>query len=148
MKEFCVKSIAAATLLAAAMAATSAFAEDPSPGLWEISMESRVTSDPGWKPQPFILTQCLTAGDAKDPTRLIGSIASPGASGCSYTEKSYSGNVFRFAMDCSGSYRLRSRGEVNFSASSFNGRITTSGSINGQATEFSNLVSGRRVGSC
>ena len=135
-------------LVGVTAAAIPAFAEDLSPGLWEIKMESRVPSNSGWAPSPFTLTQCLTAGDAQDPTKLIGSIATPGATGCSYTEKSYSGSTFRFAVDCAGAYGLRSKGSVTFGANSFNGDITATASVGGQATEFKNRVSGRRIGGC
>ena len=111
-------------------------------------MESRVPSDPGWVPSAFNLTQCLTAADAREPAKLISSLATPGATGCNYTEKSYSGGVFRFALDCSGSYGLKSRGSVTFGADSFNGTITATGSVGGQATEFQNRIAGKRVGSC
>ena len=142
------KKIQFLIFLAATMVATSAFAEDLSPGLWEITMESRVPTDTGWTPSPFNLTQCFTASDAQDPSRLISSISTPGATACNYTEKSYSGSTFRFTLDCSGYYGLKSKGSVTFSANSFNGNITATGSVSGQATEFQNRVSGTRVGGC
>lgn len=134
--------------LLAAMAMTAAFAEDPSPGLWEITMDSRVPVDTGWAPAPLGVTQCLTASDARDPSSLVGSMSTPGATGCSYTERSYSGSTFRFAVECSGSYGLKSRGSVTFGAVSFDGNITATVTLNGQATEFQNRVSGKRVGDC
>src|SRR5208282_6453162 len=79
------------------------FAEDLSPGLWEITMETRVPSAEGFAPAPTKITQCLTADDAHDPSRLVGSIATSGATDCSYTDKSYTGSTFHFVMDCSGS---------------------------------------------
>ena len=69
-------------LLASALAAATAFAEDLSPGLWQITMESKVAGDSGWAPSPFNMSQCLTANDARDPSALIGSISTPGATGC------------------------------------------------------------------
>lgn len=135
-------------LLAASIAAPLTLAEDLTPGLWEITMESRVPTEAGWKPAPFTLKQCLSAGDAKDPTKLVGSIATPGASGCNFTEKSYSAGTFRFSLDCAGSFGLKTRGTVTFGASSFGGTITATGNLGGQVTEFQNQVSGRRVGGC
>ena len=134
--------------LTATLAATPAFAEDLSPGLWEITVGSRVGAAPGWAPAPFNLMQCLTANDARDPSKLIGSISTPGATGCSYTERNYSGSTFQFALDCSGSYGIKSRGSVTFSASNFSGEITATGKVAGQATEFQNRVSGTRLGDC
>ena len=134
--------------LTAAMAATTAFAEDLSPGLWEITMESRVGAAPAWAPEPFNLSQCLTGNDARDPSKLIGSISTPGATGCSYTERNYSDSTFRFALDCSGSFGIKSRGSVTFGATQFSGEITATGNVAGQNTEFQNKVSGTRVGDC
>ena len=102
--------------MTAAMAATTAFADDLSPGLWEITMESSAGAAPEWAPAPFNLKQCLTANDARDPSKLIGSISAPGATGCSYTERIYSDSTFRFALDCSGTFGIKSRGSVTFSA--------------------------------
>ena len=111
-------------------------------------MQSRVPTDAGWNPSPFNLTQCLTAGDAKDPSRLISSISTPGATGCNYTEKNYFGSTFQFALDCSGSYGLKSRGSVTFSANSFNGEFTTTADLGGQTVEIQNRISGKRLGGC
>jgi hypothetical protein len=130
------------------LASTLAMAEDLAPGLWSISMESRVQAETGWTPAPFNLTQCLQSSDAKDPSRLISSIASPGATGCTYTERNYSGSTFRFALECAGTLGIKSRGTVTFSANSFEGSMSATTDINGKATEFQNRLSGKRVGDC
>ena len=67
-------------------------------------METRVPADPGFAPPPFKRTQCLTAQDAADPSRLIAGLANPGASGCTYTDKRYSGSTFVFSMQCTGTF--------------------------------------------
>jgi len=134
--------------LTAALATTTSLADDLSPGLWEITMESRVGAAPAWAPAPFNLTQCLTANDARDPSKLIGSISTPGATGCSYRERNYSGSTFRFALDCSGAFGIKSRGSVTFGATQFSGEITATGNVAGQTTEFQNKVSGTRIGDC
>ena len=134
--------------LTATLTAGPACAEDLAPGLWEITIESRAPADSGWTPSPFSLTQCLTAGDAEDPSRLISSISTPGAKDCNYTDKSYSGGTFRFTLDCSGSFGLKSEGSVTFGANSFNGSIRARGNVGGQTVEFHNRVSARRLGAC
>ena len=58
-------------LLAAAFSAPG-FAADMSPGLWEITVESRVADQPGLGREPFRLTQCLSAADTRDPNALLG----------------------------------------------------------------------------
>ena len=136
-----------AALLAAAFPACG-LAADLSPGLWEITLETRVAAQPGFTPEPFRLKQCLTAADAKDPSALLGGLANPGASGCSYSDKSYSGNTFRFTMQCAGSLGIRSHGEVTFSADSMNGTVSASANVGGEKTELSNRISGRRLGGC
>ncbi len=137
----------APALLAAAIPAR-ALAADLSPGLWEITLETRVAAQPGFTPEPFHLKQCLTAADARDPSALLGGIANPGASGCSYSDKSYSGSTFRFSMQCAGSFAIRSHGEVSFSADAMNGSVTSTADVGGEKTELSNRISGRRLGGC
>ncbi len=128
--------------------ATPGLAADMSPGLWEITLESRVAAQPGFAPEPFRLTQCLTAADTRDPSKLLGGIANPGASGCTYTDKAYSGNTFRFSMQCTGSLAIQSQGEVSFTSDSMNGTITAIANVGGEKTELSNKVSARRLGGC
>lgn len=137
-------------LFSATLALTlgTAFAEDLSPGLWEITMESRVANDAAWTPSPFGLTQCLSAADAKDPSKVIGSISTAGATGCTYTEKTYTGSTLRFALECTGTFALKPRGSVTFSANSFNGNITATSNMGGQTVEMQNRLAGKRLGNC
>ena len=125
-----------------------AFAADISPGMWEITLETRVAAQPGFAPEPFRLTQCLSASDARDPSNVLGGMANPGASGCTYANKAYSGNTFRFSMQCAGSFAIQSQGDVSFTTDSMNGTITSVANVGGEKTEFSNKVSARRLGGC
>lgn len=135
-------------LVVTAVTSSLAMADDLTPGLWDITMESRVPAETGWTPTPFNLRQCLSASDARDPSRLVSSISTQGASGCNFTEKSYSAGAFRFAMDCAGSFGLKTQGTMVFGANSFSGTITATGNLGGQTTEFQNRVSGKRIGGC
>ena len=128
--------------------ASLSYADDINPGLWAISMETRTSAAPGFQPAPFTLNQCFTAADARDPSKLFGGISNPGASDCQFTERNYSGNTFRFAMQCGGTYGLVTRGEVSFDAQSMNGSITAKGNVGGTPTEFQNKISARRMGNC
>ncbi|MCX7178780.1 MAG: DUF3617 family protein [Proteobacteria bacterium] len=145
-------SLLCCTVLAATatatVTATAAAAEELAPGLWEITLETRVPGAEGFSPGANQIQQCLTLADARDPSRLMGSLSSQGASGCGFTSKSYSGNTFRFTMECAGSFELKTRGEVSFSASSMSGTITATGSLNGKVTEFQNKLAARRLGNC
>lgn len=134
--------------LYAALLCTPGAAADMAPGMWEITVETRVAAQPGYTPEPVRVKQCLTAADAKDPSALLGGMSNPGASGCTYSNKAYSGNTFRFSMQCSGSFAIQSQGEVSFTADSMNGTITAVADIGGQKTELGNKVSARRIGGC
>jgi len=136
------------TMAALSLAPLSAPAGDLSPGLWEISMETRVPATPEFAPPPVRRTQCLHTEDARDPTSLLGEISTAGATGCSYSEKTYSGNTFSFVMQCSGTYALQSRGQVTYTAETAEGRITSTANLGGAAVQTENTLSARRVGGC
>jgi hypothetical protein len=139
--------IVTAGIIALALSA-AACADDIAPGLWELSLEARVESEPGFQPGPMTVNQCVAKADAGDPGKLLAPIATAGATGCSYLQKSYSGQTFRFAMQCSGALELRTSGEVTFSASGFRGTLTTSSVIEGSKVEFKSALTGRRLGDC
>ena len=137
------------TMTALLLTPLSAAAGDLSPGLWEISMETRVPASPDFAPPPFHRTQCLRSEDARDPTSLLGDISTAGATGCSYSDKTYSGNTFSFTMQCSGTYGLQSRGQVSYSAETVEGRITSTANLGGgAAVQTENTLSARRIGGC
>ncbi len=140
--------IAALLLSAAAFGAANSFAADVSPGLWEITMETRMPSTPGFTPPPVRTTQCLSAEDARDPARLMGGIANPGASGCTYTRRSYSGNSLTFAMQCAGTFAIEASGEVEFTADTMHGSLTATADVGGSKVETRNTLSARRIGAC
>ncbi len=127
---------------------TTAQAADLAPGLWEIRLENRVANQPGFAPQPFRLTQCLNAADAQDPSALLGGLANPGASDCTYADKTYSGNTFRFSMQCAGSFAIRSQGEVSFTADTMKGTINTVADVGAEKLKLGNKISARRLGGC
>jgi len=135
-------------LLALILISGAALADDISPGSWQISMETRVPSDAGFKPPAFSVTQCLTAEDARDPSRFLGGVSNPGASGCRYTDKSYSGNRFSFTMQCEGSYAIQASGNVSFTASTMDGTIESTATVAGKPVQTENKLVARRLGSC
>ena len=135
-------------MLLAAACSAPCLAAEMSPGMWEITLETRVAAQPGFTPEPFRLRQCLTAADARDPSALLGGVANPGASGCTYGNKAYAGDSFRFSMQCAGSYAIQAQGEVSFTADSMNGTINAVANVGGQKSELSNQISARRLGGC
>lgn len=138
----------AKTLLALIFMSNAALADDISPGSWQIMMETRVPAEPGFAPPAFQLTQCLTAEDARDPSRVLGGVSNPGASGCNYTDKSYSGNTFTFAMTCGGGYGIKASGRIAFTANSMDGTIQSTANVAGKPVETQNKISARRLGGC
>jgi hypothetical protein len=137
-------ALAAALLLAVCPAS----ADDVSPGLWEITLETRVPADAGFAPTPFKLTQCLTAQDARDPARVLAGVSSPGASGCDYTDRSYAGNSFSFSMQCAGSLGIQSSGRVAFTPDTMDGNITATANLDGKPVQTESRISARRLGGC
>jgi hypothetical protein len=127
---------------------TFAFGADVSPGLWEITMETRVPSEPGFAPPPFTIQQCVSAEDARDPSRLLGQMSTPGASNCEYSNKSYSGNSFSFSMQCAGSYGIQSTGRVSFTADTMDGTIESTANVGDKPVQTQNKISARRLGGC
>jgi hypothetical protein len=123
------------------------WSQDLSPGLWQISVHAKsaaIQTDI----TPLQVSQCLTAEDAKDPSKLMGTITSPDASGCIYSNKSYSGNTFHFTMECTGTFVIKATGNVSFTSSTLSGTISTSATVSGQQLEMSNSVSAHRIGDC
>jgi hypothetical protein len=135
-------------LIAIGLASTAALAADISPGSWEITMETRVPAEPGFAPPPFAITQCLTDADARDPSRVLGSVSNPGATGCNYTEKSYSGSTFSFAMQCTGTYAIKASGRVLFTPDTMQGNIDSTATVADKPVQTVNKISARRLGSC
>jgi hypothetical protein len=133
---------------AALAAASMSRAADLSPGLWEITMETRVAATPGFAPPPFRITQCFSAEDTRDPARLLGQIANPGAAGCTYSKRDYSGNSLSFAMECAGTFAIVSTGQVSFSTDTMEGSITATANVGGTSVETQSKMSARRVGGC
>ena len=134
--------------LGALALASAARADDIAPGLWELTLEARVASEPDFQPGPMTLNQCVTQEDARDPSKLLGPIAAAGATGCSYSERSYAGQEFRFTMQCSGTLELKTTGEVTFTATTLRGLLTSSSSIEGKTVEFKSALIGHRLGEC
>jgi hypothetical protein len=135
-------------LIAAGLMSNAALADDISPGSWQISMETRVPAEPGFAPPAFQITQCLTAEDARDPSRVLGGVSNPGAMGCAYTNKSHSGNTFSFAMQCEGSDAIKAAGRVSYTADTMNGTIESTANVLGKPVQTENKISARRLGGC
>ena len=136
-------------IVALALAAPVAFAQDVSPGLWEITMVTRVPAEPGFQPPIATITQCITPETAKDPGALFTQIGNPGVQNCRFQDRNYhGGNTYTFAMTCKGTYQIRSSGQVQFTKESMEGTVNAVATIDNKDVETQNKVSARRVGGC
>jgi hypothetical protein len=119
----------------------------PSPGLWQIDAQTQAVGVP-LALSPMAIEHCLTADDAKDPSRLLGRLSSPGATGCAYTDSAYTGSNFHFAMACGGIFAIKATGDVTFTAATLTGAIDSTATINGQVVAMRSNLSARRLGDC
>ena len=121
---------------------------DLAPGLWELSLSAKVPAEPGFDPGSFTVTQCLTAGDAANPSKILGPLTTPSSGQCSFANTSYAGGNLRFSMVCNGTLGLKTTGEVSYSATTMHGELTTSSTIDGKSVEFKSVISGHRLSDC
>lgn len=146
----CRRVLLACAVSLASLAAHAA--AEISPGLWELSLETRTDSAPGFQPPAFVIQQCIRAQDAANPGDILAKMSTQGASGCNYTNRSWSGNTFRFAMSCSGSYAINASGDVTVSdANNISGQFQATANVGGNQqgpTLFRNILKGRRVAGC
>ena len=143
MKKFHKSSAICMALLCTTVLA----AEDVRPGLWKISLEAAVAASPDWKPQAFELTQCLTESDAQNPSRLLLGMASPGATGCDYSNRQYSGNSMTFDVSCAGTLGIKGQGQVTFTQTTLDGVLNLS--MGGaDKIEMQNKIHASYLGSC
>ena len=142
------KKLLKLTALSLVAVTTNSFAvEDINPGLWKISMESGVAATPDWKPQPFELSQCLTASDAQNPDSLLLGMSSSGATGCDILNRQYSGNTLTFDVSCAGTLGLKGHGQVTFTATSLDGTldVTMGGE---EKIDMQNKIHASYLGNC
>lgn len=140
-----------AAALALLAASTGPFAEGIKPGLWKISLESRVAAAPGWQPEPFEMTQCLSEADAQNPDRLLAGLGEQGVSGCDFLNRDYSGSSVKFDLSCGGQLGLTGHGEMMFTDTSMDGTIDVSFADAGQGgerTAMQNRLRAVYLGNC
>lgn len=107
-----------------AISSLSAIAEEMLPGLWQITLTSRVAATPDWNPEPFQLTQCLTEQDVQNPDRLLTGLSTSGASGCAFSNRHAAGQHLDFAVRCDGALGIEGQGAVDFTTTTVKGVLT------------------------
>lgn len=140
-----IKIISLAVFLSAAQ---STLAADLQPGLWELTLETRVPASPDFAPAPNTAKQCLTEHDAQDPSRVLGSLANPEVSNCTFTENNLAGYTLHFKMQCAGTLNMQTVGDISYSATTMEGSFVSTANILGQTTEIHSKVTAHRLGGC
>jgi uncharacterized protein DUF3617 len=116
---------------------------DVDPGNWEFTMTTTVEGMPG-NVGPVTQTRCLSAEDARDPSRVLGP---GGGSACEFSNRNDTGTVFSFEISCSGQLPMRGSGTVRYSANTMNADVQLSASGAQNFVTRSN-ISARRLGPC
>jgi hypothetical protein len=118
---------------------TLAARADIEAGNWEIAATTTVQGIK--EPTSFMQTRCLTAEEARDPSRLFG--PSAGAR-CQFTSRNDSGSVFSFEISCSGQPPFRGTGSVRYARESLEGELEL------KTDDFvtRSRIAGRRLGGC
>ncbi|MCC6136612.1 MAG: DUF3617 domain-containing protein [Candidatus Contendobacter sp.] len=138
----------AAILLAVSM---NGIAEDIQPGLWRITLESRVAATPDWNPEPFQLSQCLTTADAQNPEQLLVGLSTSGVSGCEFLNRQASGQRLQFEVRCGGALGIQGQGTVDFTATTVAGVLNAHFAATddaAEAVEMQNQLQAVYVGPC
>lgn len=119
------------------------------PGLWEYKM----TMDMPGMPQmpmggtPMIIKRCLSAEDAKNPSRAFEGHKSKHQ--CVQEEYKKTGNTISYKVRCSGANPSTGSGEFTIAEDHFEGKMKISmESRQKNVREITQLTSGRRIGEC
>lgn len=140
-----------ALTLGLVISSPAASQSDIRPGQWQMSVEFTVPEDPGFKQAPISRNQCLTAADARDPSRLITETSVPGATGCAFSDKKESSGHLEFAVKCEGLFAIGGHGAVDYTPTSLQGALELDfnvGEAGAKRTGSVSKLSGRRIGDC
>jgi hypothetical protein len=118
-------------------------AADLDPGNWELSVTSQM---PGM-PQPIgpiTQTKCISAADARDPSRIVG----PSSGSCDFSNKQDDGSQMSFDISCGGQIPMHGSGVVRYGGQTFEADLNLTADSQGQKIVTSSKVTGRRLGGC
>ena len=125
---------------------------DIRPGLWDMSVEFSVPADPPFKQPPISRPQCLTAADARDPSRLLAEMSVPGATGCAVSGKAGSSGHFEFDVKCEGIFAIGGHGSVDYTPDTLQGTLNLDFNLGdpgaAKRTGSVSRIAARRVGDC
>jgi len=124
---------------------------DIRPGLWNMSVEFSVPADPAFKQPAISRPQCLTAADARDPSRLLAEMSVPGATGCAISGRTASSGHFEFDVKCEGIFAMGGHGSVDYTPDALQGTVNLDfglGDAGAKRTGSVSRIAARRAGDC
>lgn len=98
-------------------------ANDILPGLWEITLNTKVAVSQNWAPPPVQLSRCLTESDAINPERLFADAGMMGVMGCSFDNRQLRAGHVSFDVACEGKLGITGHGDMDFTAKSIDGSL-------------------------
>jgi hypothetical protein len=122
--------------------APAALAQSMQPGEWEFSSTLSGAMLP--KPQSAKVTQCVSAEDAKDPTRFT---SGEHTQGCTMTPGARTPDSYQWALDCP-EQGVRGEGKLRYTPRSIEAEIRTTVTKGAEKIELLSRVSGRLLGPC
>ncbi len=139
-------------LLGLAASPFAAAQTDIRPGLWNMSVEFSVPADPAFKQPAISRPQCLTAADARDPSRLLAEMSVPGATGCAISGRTGSSGHFEFDVKCEGIFAIGGHGSVDYTPDALQGTVNLDFSLGepgaAKRTGSVSKIAASRVGDC
>jgi hypothetical protein len=124
-----------------------AIAQSPiRPGRWETTMQMAMAGSPIQMPE-MKSSRCVTAEDAKDPSRVLPS--GPEGRGnqksdCKVSDYKVSGNTATWKMACTSPEPMTSTGEMTFSDDAYTGTMKMDMAQGAMTMK----IAGKRVGDC
>ena len=112
---------------------------DLAPGNWEISATTVIEGT--GLPSSVTQTRCLTAEDARDPSRLFA--GTPGGR-CDFTSRNDTGSVFTFQVTCATPPPVVGEGSVRYDAARLEGDVE----LRLEGLKTHSRITGRRLGPC
>ena len=120
------------------VAAAAPARADLTAGNWELTATTMIEGI--GQPTSYTQTRCLSAEDARDPSRLFGG----SGVGCSFTDRNDTGSVFTFQVTCSTNPPFVGQGSVRYSADSLDGDVE----LRTEGFRTQSRLAGRRLGPC
>ena len=128
--------------LALAIAAGAARA-DVMPGEWQISTTIAVGGQAAAL-GPFSQSQCVTAGEAGNPSSLVGAAAA----GCSFSDQRDDGSTMTFRLSCNGLMPATGEGSVHYGPRHFDGELMLHAKVGSEAVDTHAVIRAQRTGDC